>query len=308
MTSPKTPSIKNASNPHQRGRSKTARRYDQKTWNTIYREYRAGQLSISEISLRFGPASCTIVDRAKRRGWGERDLSHKVRQSVRAKLAADALFPIEGKEDHSDVPHKPTRSTTTDQLVASDKKDGGRKQGEHPGAVAEEPSLKTSKPEYSDRKTGAAGAHEDKAIIEAAGERGAEVVRRHRRHLRELHAVATKLLDKLKGLIAGTEMGFEVPIFEFGKDTGKTRVTFPFLGKNESVSDALAKVSQATARVVPLERQAFNLDDRDSEDRDRVRLEDRLKTYAEEEQEQREKGKPGLKVVPFKPRPMDDVG
>ena len=176
------------------------------------------------------------------------------------------------------------------------------------GDIAEdEPSIKTSKPKYFDRKTGEEGAREDREIIEAASERGAEVVRRHRRHLRELYEVATELLAKLKGVIAGTELGFEVPIFEFGKDTGKKRLTFPFLGKNESVSDALAKVSQATARVVPLERQAFNLDDRDSEDRDRVRLEDRLKKYAEEERAP-DDGKPGLKVVPFKPRPTDDVG
>ena len=290
------PSIKSASKPHQPSRSKNANRYDQKTWNAIYREYRAGQLSISEISQRFGPHDSTIVGRAKRRGWGERDLSHKVRESVRAKLAADALSPIKGKAGDVDVSHKPTSCTK-----ANDADDVGARE--------EEPPKKTSKREYSDRKTGAAGAHEDKAIIEAAGERGAEVVRRHRRHLWELHAVATSLLAKLKGVIAGTEMGFEVPIFEFGKDTGKRRVTFPFLGSKESVSDALAKVSQATARVVPLERQAFNLDDRGGEDRDRVLLEDRLKTYAKEEQERKKPaGSDGPKVVPFKPRPMGDVG
>lgn len=259
-----SPHIKSASKSHQ-SRPQNARRYDQKVWNAIYKEYRAGQLSLCEISQRFGPASSTIVDRAKRRGWGERDLSHKVRESVRAKLAADALFPV--GEDDAGVTHEPTSCAKAGDVVG------------------EEPSIKTSKPKYSDRKTGAEGAHEDKAIIEAAAERGAEVVRRHRRHLRELHAVATELLAKLKGVIEGKEQGFEVPIIQFGKDTGETRVTFPFLGSNESLTDALTKVSQATARFIPMERQAFNLDDRDSEDRDRVRLEDRLKKYAEEEQE-----------------------
>lgn len=283
--SSKSPHIKSASKSHQ-SRPQNARRYDQKVWNAIYREYRAGQLSLCEISQRFGPASSTIVDRAKRRGWGERDLSHKVRESVRAKLAADALFPIDGKEDDAAVPQKSTSCKTT----------------------GEEPPLKTSKPQYFDRKTGAEGAREDTAIIEAAAERGAEVVRRHRRHLRELHEVATGLLAKLKGVLAGEEQGFEVPIIQFGKTTGETRITFPFLGEKESLTDALAKVSQATARYIPLERQAFNLDDGDSEDRDRVRLEDRLKQYAKEEQAQEDGGKPGLKVVPFKPRPMPDVG
>ena len=264
VMSSKSPHIKSASKSHQ-SRPQNARRYDQKVWNAIYREYRAGQLSLCEISQRFGPASSTIVDRAKRRGWGERDLSHKVRESVRAKLTADAL--------------------------------------------KEEPPLKgRPKPENSDRKTGTEGAREDAAIIEAAAERGAEVVRRHRRHLRELYEVATELLAKLKGVVQGKEQGFEVPVIQFGKATGEKRITFPFLGQNESISDALAKMSQATARFIPLERQAFNLDDRDSEDRDRVRLEDRLKQYAKEEEQEREKEKPELKVVPFKPRPTDDVG
>ena len=129
------------------------------------------------------------------------------------------------------------------------------------------------------------------------------------RHLRELHEVATGLLAKLKGVLAGTERGFEVPVIQFGKATGETRITFPFLGEKESLTDALAKMSQATARYIPLERQAFNLDAGDSEDRDRVRLEDRLKQYAKEEQAQEDGGgKPGLKVVPFKPKPMPDVG
>ena len=174
----------------------------------------------------------------------------------------------------------------------------------------ESPLKGRPKPENSDRKTGAEGAREDTAIIEAASERGAEVVRRHRRHLRELHEVATGLLAKLKAVLAGEEQGFEVPVIQFGKATGEKRITFPFLGQNESLTDALAKVSQATARFIPLERQACNLDDRDSEDRDRVRLEDRLKQYAKEEQATVEKvaGQGGPKVVPFKPRPMDDVG
>ena len=297
--SSKSPHIKSASKSHQ-SRPQNARRYDQKVWNAIYREYRAGQLSLCEISQRFGPASSTIVDRAKRRGWGERDLSHKVRESVRAKLTADALLEedVDGKLVK---PIKPGAAVKRGDAITA---------GDAVGDVGEEPSTETSKPKYFDRKTGAAGAREDTAIIEAAGERGAEVVRRHRRHLRELHEVATGLLAKLKAVLAGTEQGFEVPVIQFGKTTGETRITFPFLGEKESLTDALAKMSQATARYIPLERQAFNLDAGDSEDRDRVRLEDRLKQYAKEEQEAAAKvaDQGGPKVVPFKPRPMPDVG
>ena len=68
-------------------------------WEAIEKEYRAGQLSIREIGRQLGPAAQTIIDRAKRKGW-TRDLSSKVKQSIKAKLIkADTDTSTDKKAD-----------------------------------------------------------------------------------------------------------------------------------------------------------------------------------------------------------------
>ena len=53
-------------------------------WERIEAEYRAGQLSVSEISRQFGPITeGAIRKRAKRDGW-QRDLSEQVRRAARS--------------------------------------------------------------------------------------------------------------------------------------------------------------------------------------------------------------------------------
>jgi hypothetical protein len=54
-------------------------------WETIEQEYRAGQLSIREIARQHGATESNIRRRAKAHGW-ERDLTEKVRKSVRSKV------------------------------------------------------------------------------------------------------------------------------------------------------------------------------------------------------------------------------
>lgn len=66
-------------------KSKRRKRYD---WEKIEQEYRAGQLSLQEISDAFGPAKSTIHARAGRYGW-ERDLSAKVSKAAKAQIARD---------------------------------------------------------------------------------------------------------------------------------------------------------------------------------------------------------------------------
>ena len=82
-------------------------------------------------------------------------------------------------------------------------------------------------------------------------------------------------------------MALEVPVMKGGKATGEKRVYFPFLGKNESLSDALVKVSRALKELVTLERKAFGMDEKEDnpeQTRDMVPLEERLATYRREEQ------------------------
>jgi transposase-like protein len=59
-------------------------------WETIEREYRAGQLSVHEIARQHGCSHVVILKWAKRRGW-IRDLSGKVRREVSTRLVTDLV-------------------------------------------------------------------------------------------------------------------------------------------------------------------------------------------------------------------------
>lgn len=54
-------------------------------WEAIEREYRAGQLSISEIAARFGCARETVSRKVTKEGW-TRDLAGAVRKAVAEKV------------------------------------------------------------------------------------------------------------------------------------------------------------------------------------------------------------------------------
>jgi transposase-like protein len=59
-------------------------------WEAIEREYRAGQLSISEIARQHGCSRGAIQKKANQRQW-TRDLSEKVRRDIRARLVAEEV-------------------------------------------------------------------------------------------------------------------------------------------------------------------------------------------------------------------------
>ena len=59
-------------------------------WEAIEREYRAGQLSVSEIGRQYGVSHTAIQKRAKKFEW-PRNLVAKVREAVATKLVADEV-------------------------------------------------------------------------------------------------------------------------------------------------------------------------------------------------------------------------
>lgn len=83
----------------------------------------------------------------------------------------------------------------------------------------------------------------DHEIVEAASLRGLQVVTSHRRDLEQLHG--------LKRIIAG-----RLATFLNGEEPDG-----PCLGDKESPGDLLEKLSRVTSRLIPLERQAHNLDE-----------------------------------------------
>lgn len=82
----------------------------------------------------------------------------------------------------------------------------------------------------------------DEEIIDAAKRVGVEVTLSHRRDLNQLHGIKRVLADRLATLLEGGDPG------------GRC------LGDKESPGDLLEKLSRVTARLIPLERQAHNLD------------------------------------------------
>lgn len=153
-------------------------------WESIEREYRAGQLSNAEIARGHGVTPQAITMRAKRSGW-VKDLSGQVRERVRAELVNSSV-----KAPHASAPE----------------------------------------------------------IVEAAAARGVDVVRSHRRDISALRGVAQELTRRL-------QMSLGIIPMEEGVNP---RMAF---GEKESPADVAEKLSRTLHRLVPLERQAFSLDE-----------------------------------------------
>lgn len=82
----------------------------------------------------------------------------------------------------------------------------------------------------------------DRAIIEAGALRGLEVVQSHRRDIAQLTAMANTLAGRLSQHLHSDPLDG------------------PGIGEKESAADMLEKLTRIRAKLIPLERQAFNLD------------------------------------------------
>lgn len=82
----------------------------------------------------------------------------------------------------------------------------------------------------------------DAEIVEAAAEIGKEVQLTHRKDLQQLRAIGVIITTRLAAHLNGE------------KPDG------PFMGEKESPGDLFEKLSRVKARLIPLERQAHNLD------------------------------------------------
>ncbi len=66
-------------------------------WEAVEREYRAGQLSVSEIGRQHGVSHTAINKRAKAQGW-TRNLAAKVKEAVSARLVSDGVSATNARE------------------------------------------------------------------------------------------------------------------------------------------------------------------------------------------------------------------
>lgn len=87
----------------------------------------------------------------------------------------------------------------------------------------------------------------DEDVVRAAAKRGAQVVQRHREVLDESLAAVSDLVGELKKAAAEAKAGRVADL--------------AFLGPRETLAEAALKIGNTLARIVPLERKAFGLDD-----------------------------------------------
>lgn len=170
-------------------------------WEAIEREYRAGQLSVSEIARQQGVSHTAINKRAKKEGW-TRNLAHKVRQEVSARLVS---------------------------------------------------------PEVS--------ASNARQAIETAAARGVELVRQHQSSLGRANRIAETLMAELE---RGCDRIEEIEAAiddETSEDANSNRRNAMLKAVSLPTRAAtLRELSQALKNLIPLERQAFSLDDSGSDE------------------------------------------
>lgn len=94
----------------------------------------------------------------------------------------------------------------------------------------------------------------DRELIAAAALVGADIITSHRKSLQQLHDIKKKLAGRLAAVIDGNEPDG------------------PCLGSRETPSNMLLTLSRVTALLIPLERQAHNLDDGQTDDHARIEI------------------------------------
>lgn len=91
--------------------------------------------------------------------------------------------------------------------------------------------------------------------IDVAAARGVEVVRQHRRSLGKLHGMAVTMADIAQARI-------DHALGNLPDDDPLVVAAALLISDRESVSDVIEKAGRTVQRLVPLERQAFNLDEK----------------------------------------------
>ena len=185
----------------------TRRRVD---WESIEKEYRAGQLSNVEIGKRYGVAESTIRKRAKKHGW-TKALARVVREGIQEEMVRENVR--EARESHA-------------------------------------------------QEGGDASSLSDEEITKAAIERGATVIKTHRKDIKKSLDIVSILQDQLME-VAQIREEIEEEIHEETSEDKKARRRSTMLRAVSLPTHAsmVRDLAMAQKTLVALERQAFSIDD-----------------------------------------------
>jgi hypothetical protein len=175
-------------------------------WEAIEREYRNGQLSVSEIGRHYNVSHTAINKKAKKEGW-KRDLTEKVRQEIASRLVSDEFQRRNARE-----------------------------------------------------------------TIEEAAARGVQLVREHRSDIQANRSAVTELIAELIDTNAHREEIEETIYDETETEEGDSPAAKAEKAKKRarmlaavalpSRANIANTLASALKTLIPLERQAFNLDER----------------------------------------------
>ena len=196
-------------------------------WEAIEREYRLGQLTLRELSVKFGPSFGTIGKRARKEGWVQ-DKTEEVRRRTKAILATENDTPQDTPED-------------------TDTKKGHKKDTE---------------PTQND--------------IEAAAMARVKIVRGHRKTLSTGHTTVNILQSQLNyalenrdeieaDIIKDTEPPEGANSATIRSENARRKAMLKAVSL-PSHAGVMRDLSVAMKNLIPLERQAFNLDDESEPD------------------------------------------
>ncbi|WP_163836862.1 hypothetical protein [Spartinivicinus ruber] len=133
-------------------------------WESIEKEYRAGQLSIRAIANKYNVSDTAIRKQAKKDSW-QRDLTEKVRKATKSKLVRSQVCTKNTCE---------IVRTTKDESLDTN----GLQEGSHPLSCSDE--VRT-----------------EEEIIDLASERAKDVVLRHMDSLEKCQEVFDKIMDSI---------------------------------------------------------------------------------------------------------------
>jgi hypothetical protein len=215
-------------------------------WEEIRQQWEAGA-PVRKIAALHGCASSGIYLKINNEGWnpGSRVKADRLRKAVQLGIAGIDVEAVES----------PNVGVREGEGIKSIGK--GRSVGQPMGEIHADQEVLSK----FGATTGLRAPEADAVFLQAATE--IELMARHRKTISRAAMAAENILTRLHALVVE---GHASDVITFQTKKGEAYHRVAFLGDRESVSDALLKCTNTIAKLIPLERQAHGLQDKNEDD------------------------------------------